>query len=192
MNEREKEKRTVTDKEASIIHISCVCVWRMELYIQTKHKPWSFSGTGLFPQSFSLLRHKNSFSSTLSKCTNKALGGCCNYFTGFYPGNAANFPCGSPKIRGKPELSLAISSIPSSTKAFVHLIYIRISKGTNVPCLNIDLHQNLHHIHITTPIYACLLMSVNTCFFSSSCAINHEYTRNAQTTFYAGFVYHSS
>ena len=35
MNEENKEKGTVTDTEASIIHTSCVCVWRMQLYIQT-------------------------------------------------------------------------------------------------------------------------------------------------------------
>ena len=81
---------------------------------------------------------QNSVYNTLSKCTNKALGGCCNYFSGFRPGNAANFPGGSPKIGGKPELSLTISSIHSSTHALVHFIYITISKGTNVPRLNID------------------------------------------------------
>lgn len=113
----------------------CNCIFKLD----TRHsKCWLFSGTSLFPQRLSLLRHQNSFNSTLSKCTNKALGGCCNYFSGFCPGNAANFPCGSPKTGGKPELSRAISSIPSSTQAFVHFIYIRISKGTNVPRLNID------------------------------------------------------
>lgn len=72
---------------------------------------------------------ENSFYSAFSKCTNKALGGCCNYFSGFCPVNAANFPCGSPKIGGKPELFLAISSIHRNTQAFIHFIYIRRSKS---------------------------------------------------------------
>lgn len=174
MNERQKEKGTVTDKEASIIHISCVCVWRMQLYIQTRHKPQQvlvvFSGPGLFPQRFSLLRHKNSFNSTLSKCTNKALGGCCNYFSGFCPGYAANFPHGSPKIGGKPELSLTISPIPSSIQAFVHFIYIRTSKGTNVPHLNIDYKPpsyscNLPHTHTHNLHFRALYFTIYACFY---------------------------
>lgn len=136
MNEEKKEIGTVTDKEASIIHSSCVCVWRMQLYIHTPNKPQQelvvFGHRFISKEFFFTSQAKKSYDSTLSKCTNKALGGCCNYFSGFRPGNPVNFLGGSPKRGGKPELSLNVSSAYSSTQALVHFIYIRISKGTNV------------------------------------------------------------
>ena len=94
-------------------------------------KCWLFGGHRFISREIFTSQTQNSLYSTLSKCTNKALGGCCNYFSGFCPANAAHFPCGSPKIGGKPELALVTSSIHSSAQALVHLIYIRLSKGTN-------------------------------------------------------------
>ena len=100
---------------------------------------------------FSVLLSRNKINSTILRVNvpTEPWGGGCNYISEFGPGNAANFPGGSPKKGGKPEWSLAISSIHSGTQSsgLFHLHWD--IKGYKCAWLKYRV-ENPCHIHITS------------------------------------------
>lgn len=133
------ERNSNRQRGINYSYIPCMC---LEGAIVHSNQWEAIAIAGCVQTQVFISQAQNLFYNTMSKCTDNALRGCCNYFSGFCPGNATNFPHGR-EIGGKLKLSLTIPSVHSSTQTLVHFTYIIKSKGINVTSLNIDPHP--HH-----------------------------------------------